>query len=336
MSLMQIGVLGINFKSAEIGTRELVSKACQRQLSWKSDAAREYSCVVLTTCNRTEIYFSADNLADAHSHLLNLLREEIPAAFEHKLYSYFGLDCFLHLAQVTSGLDSLIVAESEIQRQVRISYEQTLLYRPLPSCMHYLFQKSLKLGKEVRSSLSFSQTQVTIAKILYEISQQMWKDFSQIPLLFIGNSEINRRVMAYFKRKGVRNISLCTRSPFSAQEMAEKEGLSLLPWEKLSTWTDYPLVICGSNAPHYIVSHPRDHLATRLIFDLSVPRNVDPLLARHPLLTLLNMEELSKLIDSCQRRSAIEIDRAEGILLEGVQRYVAFFRQKGVRGVICA
>ena len=325
---MQIGVLGINFKSAPIGTREDVTKACQRQLSWTSDAGREYSCVVLTTCNRTEIYFSTEDLAAAHSDLLHLLREEIAAPFEHTLYSYFGADCFLHLAQVTSGLDSLIVVESEIQRQVKIAYEQTLLYRDLPSCMHYLFQKSLKLGKEVRSSLCFSQSQISIAKVLYAISQQMWKDLSKVPLLFIGNSEINRQVMAYFKKKGAGQISLCTRSFLS--------NVTLLAWEELSRWEEYPLVICGSNAPHPIVFSPSPQVATRLIFDLGVPRNVDPALAGHSLLTLRNMEELRDLIDSCQRTNTLEIHQAQATLFERVQCYVSLFRQKNNRAVVCA
>jgi glutamyl-tRNA reductase len=333
---MRIGVLGISFKSAEIGIREFVSKACQKRISRFSDTARKCACVVLSTCNRTEIYFSSDNLAETHSELLHLLREEIPVAFEHKLYSYFGFDCFLHLAQVTSGLDSAIVAESEIQHQVKLAYQQTQLHYSLPSCMHYLFQKSLKLGKEIRSSLSLSHNHVTIAKILYEISCQMLKNLSEAPLLFIGNSEINRRVMAYFKRKGIEKISLCTRSLHSAREMAEKEGLSLLSWEKLPSWQDYPVVICGSNAPHYIVSHPHAELEARLVFDLSVPRNVDPSLSRHPYLTLLNMEELSGLIEIRQKKNSLEINRAEAIIFEGVQRHLHSFRQKEKRVFACA
>ena len=325
---MRIGVLGINYKSAEISTQEIISKACRKRLSRESETAEKYHCVILATCNRTEIYFSADNLAEAHSELLNILREEISIPFEHKLYSYFGFDCFLHLAYVTSGLDSVIVAESEIQRQVKISYEQTLLHYSLPSCMHYLFQKCLKLGKEIRTNLPLTQNQVSIAKILFQISEHFLKDLSDVPLLFIGNSEINRKVIAFFKRKGIRKITLCTRALHSAREMAEKEELSLLSWENLSQWQEFPLVICGSNAPHYIVDNPGDAMCTRLIFDLSVPRNVDPRLSRHPNLALLNMEELSILIERKQQKNFLEINRAESIILNGVQRYLESFRQK--------
>jgi glutamyl-tRNA reductase len=333
---MHIGVLGINFKSAEIDIREFVSKACLKRFAKIGDTAKNYACVVLSTCNRTEIYFSASDLAEAHSELLNILREEIFVPFEHKLYSYFGIDCFLHLAKVTSGLDSAIVAESEIQRQVKIAYEQTLLYYSLPSCMHYLFQKSLKLGKNIRSNFFLLQNQVSIAKILFEISQDLLDKLSILPVLFIGNSEINRRILAYFKRKGVKNLSLCTRSLSSAAEMAQKHGLSLLAWEELYLWQNFPLVICGSNAPHYIVSHPTSELTTRLVFDLSVPRNVDPSLSRHPQVTLLNMESLSPLIENRQKKNRIEIHQAESILFNGVHRYMHSFQQKEKRMVVCA
>ncbi|MGC1877928.1 MAG: glutamyl-tRNA reductase [Rhabdochlamydiaceae bacterium] len=332
---MRIGVLGINYKSSEIGTRESVSKACQIKISQGSAIAEDYRCVVLSTCNRLEIYFSCENLAEAHSALLNMLREEIDTAFEHKLYSFFGLDCFMHLAGVTSGLDSAIIAESEIQRQVKVAYEQTLLHYSLPSCMHFLFQKSLKLGKQIRSTFSLSQNGVTIAKILFQLSEHLLGGLSDLPVLFIGNSEINRKGMAHFKRKGVKKITLCTRSLLSAKEMSEKEGLTLLPWEKLPSWQEYPLIICGSNAARYIVDNPGENLTARLIFDLSVPRNVDPILARHPKLILLNMEELTVLIERKQEKNLLEINRAETLILEGVQRYYHTFRQKEKRTFAC-
>lgn len=333
---MKIGVLGINHKSAEIAVREYVSKAVLSRISRESEIGERLHCVTLSTCNRTEIYFSADNLAEAHSELLQVLREEIPLAFEHKLYSYFGVDCFLHLSRVTAGMDSVIIAESEIQRQVKSAYELTLVHYALPSVMHYLFQKCLKLGKLIRSSLPLTQNQVTIPKILFQISEHLFHSLSALPVLFIGNSEINRKVMAYFKRKGVKKIDLCTRSVLSAKEMAEKEQISLLSWEQISVWQEYPVVICGSNAPHYLLKEAGHALQTRLVFDLSMPRNVAPHLARHPQLTLLNMEELSALLEQKQEKNLIEINRAEAVLFEGVQRYLYSFHQKAKRVYQCA
>lgn len=317
---MHIGVLGISYKSAEIDVRECVAKACRFRI------AENYPCVVLSTCNRSEIYFSADNLADRHSDLLHALREEIPIPFEHKLYSFFGFDCFMHLARVTAGLDSAIIAESEIQRQVKVAYEQTMVNYSLPSCMHYLFQKSLKLGKKVRSDFSFAQNQVSIPKILFQIKEVVHRP--DVSILFIGNSEINRKVIDYFKRKGLKNLTLCTRNPDSARQIFEHDELKLLPWDKISSWQDYPIVICGSNAPHCLIDSPTENLQTRLIFDLSVPRNVHPSLSRHPRLILLNMEQLTGLIVKQQEKNLQEIERAENVIVQGVQRYHFSYRQK--------
>lgn len=332
---MQIGVLGVNHKSAEIAIREQVAQACQIRLPRDGEVAENYHCVVLSTCNRSEIYFSSDNLAEAHSVLLNLLREEIDIPFEHKLYSFFGFDCFIHLATVTSGLNSVIIAETEIQRQVKIAYEETMLHYNLPSCMHFLFQKSLRLGKQIRSEFLLSQNQVTVPKILFQISESLFKNLSEQPILFVGNSVINRKVMTYFKRKGVKRITLCTRALHSAKEFAEKEELQLLPWERLSLWQEYSIIICGSNAPHVIANKPEDKLNTRLIFDLSIPRNVDPSLSRHPQFLLLNIEELTALIEGKQEKNLIEINRAEMVILESVQRYHDLFRQKEKRVLEC-
>lgn len=333
---MHIAVLGINYKSAEICIREFVSRACRKRLSGESEVAEMLHCVILSTCNRTEIYFCAENLAEAHSQLLHVLREEVPIAFEHKLYSYFGIDCFMHLAHVTSGLDSAIIAESEIQRQVKVAYQHTLLHYRLPSCMHYLFQKCLKLGKGVRSEVPLTDTQVSVPKTLFQISSHLMKDLDALPILFIGNSEINRKVIAYFKRRGVHQLSLCTRSLYSAKEMAEKDHLTLLSWEQLPKWQEYPLVICGTNASGYVIETPAHALRTRLIFDLSMPRKVNPALAGHPQIVLLNIQELSELIESEQKKNRLEIDRAEELIASSVQRYIHSYRQKEERAHLCA
>lgn len=176
---------------------------------------------------------------------------------------------------------------------------------------------------------------MTIAKILFQISESLFKKLADLSILFIGNSEINRKVIAYFKRKGVKKMTLCTRALLSAKAMAEKEELSLLPWERLSLWQEYPIVICGSNTPHAIVNKTHDKLNTRLIFDLSIPRNVDPFLSRHPQLLLLNIEELTILIEEKQEKNVLEINRAETLALEGVQRYHHAFCQKERRLLEC-
>jgi glutamyl-tRNA reductase len=344
---MRIGVLGINHKSSELSFQELLARACRKRLCCDEEISQRLSCVVLSTCNRTEVYFSSNDLAAAHSELLQTLREEIDEPFEHKLYTYFGADCFTHLALVTAGLDSMILVESEIQRQVRIAYENTALYYRLPSCMHYLFQKCLQIGKQVRSSIFPPTGHTSLSGMIWQIGQWVFNSTASKRVLFIGNSEINRKTLLLLKRKGVHQISLCTRSPASAEELKSSHQVTLIDWTQLSSWKQFDWIICGTHAPDYLIScqdlrsnvnidsdDALERMTPKLILDLSVPRNVEPALARHPQITLLNMEEVGHLIERKEQRDCIEVQRMEAFVWDRVRKHVLLFHQKETKALL--
>jgi len=328
---MRIGVLGINHKSSELSLREILARACLHQFSHQMPIAQEFRCVVLSTCNRSEIYFSAEDLAVAHAEILSCLRKEVAEPFEHKLYTYFGFDCFFHLAMVTSGLDSVILGESEIQRQVKLAYEATLLYYSLPSCMHFLFQKSLKIGKQIRSTgLSLGEDK-TLSGMILQMSRWFFENIENKKILFIGNSEINRRTMASFKRKGMHSMALCTRGVLSAEEIGKELGLSIYDWSHLDAWIDYDLVICGTNHAHYVLTPKQIEgriLKTRLLVDLSVPRTVDPLLGKHSQLTLFNIEELGRFTDQKRHSDDDVFNHLKEMVWSFVHRQIEIFHCK--------
>ena len=335
---MRVGLIGINYKSSELSLRELLAKVCQVCFGGESEDAERLCCVLLSTCNRTELYFSADDLAEAHSEILHILRAKVDLPFEHKLYSYFNEDCFTHLALVTTGLDSVIIAESEIQRQVKEAYENACLYHRLPSCMHFMFQKSLKIGKSFRTSSSLVRTNVTLEGLIYDLSQIIYKDIRSASLLFIGNSEINRKILGYFKHKEIHNLTLCTRGLVSAQELSREYDLNFLKWDDMSAWHEFDIVICGTNQHDYLIfpeQVPQGHLANnRMIFDLSMPRNADPRLSRHPQITLLNIEELGGLIDKRQKHHFLEIAAAEENIRSDVQWQLGIFEARSVYSTV--
>jgi len=335
---MQIGILGINHKSADLSTRELFAKACYKRLQLGSEVVLEFACVPLFTCHRTEIYFSAEDLAAAHSVLLQLLREEISASFEHQLYAYFGYDCFLHLALVTAGLDSVIIGESDIQRQVKLAYQQACLYASFPSPMHYLFQKCLQLGKYVRSEHLIVSKQISIPHILYETSCHLFSTKPLPRLLFIGNSEINRKVIAYFRHKAGYEITLCTRSMHSAQAFAVKYALNLLLWEQMNQWKEYDMLVSGTNTTCFLLHWQESIPKTRLIFDLGVPRNIDPELAKHPHTLLLNMDQIGDLLEKRQKNESTGLKQVERAVQHKVRAYVALFQEKSIfqEKLLCA
>lgn len=332
---MRVGVLGINYKSSDLQLREFLAKACQTSFGNESFFSSQFKVVLLSTCNRTEIYFSAEDLAQVHSELLAILRGKIELPFEHKLYSYFGVECFAHLATVTSGLDSVIIAETEIQKQVKTAYENACLYYTLPSCLHFMFQKCLKIGKEMRSSFPLSRGGVTLEGMIFHLSKLLLKDMKKTSVFFLGNSEINRKILSYFVRKGVGPITLCTRAPHSAKELKDNYSIQLVDWSSLSSWKDYDLVICATNQQEYLLFYEQADFTckTRLVCDLGIPRNADPYLKQHPGITLFNVEELGRLIDQKQDYRKKEIESSAEKIRFFVEKQFGLFHNKQKKDV---
>jgi glutamyl-tRNA reductase len=337
---MRVGMIGINYKSSDLVLRELLARTSQKHLTYDHWEKTDFFYVFLYTCNRTEIYFSAPDLAEAHSELLSVLRQDVFVPFEHKMYSYFGAECFGHLAKVTSGFDSVIFGETEIQRQVKEAYELACLYQTLPSSMHFMFQKSLKIGKEIRTAFILPKDNVSIESAVSELMRCFFSDFSRLSVLFVGHSEINRKILPYIRNKGVSNLYLATRSFPSAKELMVKNDLKPMPWEELERWTEFDVVICGTHSTDYLIrSEHMSHaceIKNRLAIDLCMPRNVDPYLAKHPQITLFNIEELGHLIDQKQKMSQKENEQIKEKIEEAVCRQITLFDEKKRKVFTCA
>lgn len=305
--MLSIGVLGINHKTADLDLREAIARGAQ-SLSGERALFFLYPTILLSTCNRTEIYFSAEDLAQAHSDLLAYLRMQIGEPFEHRLYSYFGIDCFFHICKVAAGLDSAILGESEIQRQVKVAYASS---RKLSPCLHFGFQKALKVSKEIRSHLALQQGAPTLYRTLWRLAE--WKNRQ---ILLVGYSEINRGLISFLLHKGVKNFSLCTRNP----SQVEMDGVHVVNRSILSRWPEYDVIVCATKADEYLIRGTGRK--TQVIFDLSVPRNVDPQVEA----LLYNIEEVNRLTE--QKEAAHTLDGCEAFIWENVLKLAQIYRMK--------
>lgn len=328
---MRIGVVGINHKLADLQLRELLAKGSQRRFGAGSSAHRDHSFVLLSTCNRTEIYFCSEDLSTTHTYLLNILRQEVPQEFDQKLYSYFGHDCFLHLSRVAAGLDSAIIAETEIQGQVKNAYEAAAEYTQLPKDMHFLFQKALRIGKKVRTDLPLQRGLPDIEHAILNIGWQELKNPSEAKVLFVGASDINQKILQFFIEKQMRHLAICNRSTASAEKIATNKGIATLPWSQLNEWHNFDWIIFGTKAPEYILTPrqlPKELQQDKLIIDLSVPRNVDPLLGRHPHLILFNIDQINRTLKNRKQQVIHTIAQAEHMIATSTKNLINAFHEK--------
>jgi glutamyl-tRNA reductase len=328
---MRIGVVGINHKLANLKLREQLAKTCQKCFGPLQAVHNNHHFILLSTCNRTEVYFSSDDLTSTHIYLLSILRREVEEEFDHKLYSYFGVDCFSHLTRVALGLDSAIIAETEIQGQVKLAYENTSDYYAMPKDLHFLFQKSLAISKKLRSELKLGRGMPDLEHAVLQIGKHFFQIPEQARVLFIGASEINRKVLSFLKNKNFSNVTLCNRSDHQAANLSELHGIHYLTWAELNRWFEYDWIIFGTKSPNYLITHQeisQRSISQKLIMDLCVPRNVDPKLGQDSRITLLNIDQINRLLKIRHRHMTQTLADAEQRVAEATHQHAMRYAEK--------
>lgn len=293
---MRMGVLGVNHKLATLQLRERLAKGCQEWVHSVFKRPSEAALVLLSTCNRTEVYFSSEDLALTHTEILMHLREEVEEEFDQKLYTYFGIDCFRHLVRVTAGLDSAIRGETEIQGQVALAYAEAAKAQSLPAELHFLFQKGLKTGKQIRTLIPFARGMPGLHDAILHIGSLFFPSVRQAKILFIGASSIHTHLIAGFKRRGMTDLTLCNRTLQRSQEVAKEHQIQVLDWSDKELWSQYDWVLCATKAQSFLLTRQQLCYPKRrqLLMDLSVPRNIDPSLKEEEFITLYDIDAIQE------------------------------------------
>lgn len=326
---MRIGVIGINHKSAPLELRERVARGFLSEFGEKKNS---FQGILLSTCNRTELYFcprslpsflkhlARVNITEAHIEILSNLKKSVEGEFEYALYSYFGQDCFNHLGRVISGVDSAIFGESDIQRQAKIAYQVATKKNPLSHELHYLFQKGLKIGKDMRSSFLLAQKDMSLSHAIHSILEWNIKSLPKAKVLFIGNSTINRKLINFFGQLGYKEMTLCTR-----MTEGDLPKIALGNWDILENWEEYDVVISATYHDDFILKSPRKEIKDTLLFDLSIPRTIDPKLSKHPRLKLYNIDQIGQIAHI--KRGGKEIALCDKIIENAVSRQIQLFKK---------
>lgn len=331
---MRVGIIGINHKLADLQLRECFAIACQKRFHSLAEMQETHPFILLSTCNRTEIYFSSSDLAETHSLFLQILKEEIQEDFEQKLYSFFSQDCFLHLTKVATGLDSAIFAETEIQGQVKNAYEHASKQRKLPFSLHFLFQKSLKIAKELRTNFLSERGLQDLEQAIYQMGYQLFKKSIKPSILFVGGSEINLKVLEYLLKKDYGTISLCNRTQERAEMLSAKFSIPCLPWQELHRWHEFDWVILGTKAQEYLIRETclvNPFEKQKLLIDLALPRNADPEIAKDPRIQLLNIDEINHMVNLGRKKVSEQMHKADHALLQAVIKQAELYHTKSAK-----
>ncbi len=296
---MKFGVLGISFWRSSLIIREELIRILETIFA---DYFEQFStCIPLFTCNRVEVYFCSENVDDYLNQLMRIIEERTQKIMKSSFYYYFDEKCLYHLVKVVSGLDSPVLGETEIQGQVKRAYQQVCNQRKLPPLLHLLFQRSLHIGKKLRSRENFTFIKESFEQLIFDlIKKKFCSDFLSRKVLFVGFSKINKKVFSFFSKKGFLYLQFYSIS--QQNEKIDVKNLNryfFISQSELKSIWNYDVIIFGSNSKSLIFKD--FHIFTdnfkkeRLIFDLGVPRNFN-LDYKERLLDVYNMDNLNSLL----------------------------------------
>ncbi len=344
---MLINLVGVNHQSAPLTVRE---KAAVRNGNIQESLVQLAECVphgiILSTCNRTEIY-TVEESPSAGKAGLDFLRKhlDIPATgMLRYTYSYRDQDAATHLFRVASGLDSMIVGEYEILGQVGNALEAAEKAGMAELPLRHLFQDAIRAGRRVREETGLSKNALSVSSVAVELATNIVGDLKSCDMLVIGAGEAGGLVAKAACKRGIRQILVASRKIERAAALAATLGGSAIDLSNLvRELHTCSIVVTCADAPHWLltVQQVEDAMKGRpavplVAIDIAVPRNIEPAVAQVNNVFLYNIDDLTRITDENRRLREKEIAHAEEIVASEVGKFISWWQEYNVRPVISA
>lgn len=318
--------LGLNCHTAPVGVRERFSVP-KRELANTLRALHALppveECVVLSTCNRTEIYCCTAQPEAAAQVLLTHFRVE-PALLGH-FYRYEQQRALTHLARVAAGLDSAVLGETEIFGQLKDAYEAAHAAGTTARGLNRLFQRVFSIGKKVRHNTRITGGPTSVGAAGVQMAQEFLGSLEGRNILIVGAGEAARTTAQSLCSRGAESIFVANRSYERAEKLAAEVGGKVI---RFTDWVPYleniDIVIVSTASPVYVVSPPVLERVQQVrqrplcLIDLSVPRNADPACAEVPGVYLYDMDAMVAATEATRKARAAEVGACETMIAEWV------------------
>jgi glutamyl-tRNA reductase len=338
-----LGILGLNHRSAPLDVREKVAFPAEAQ----GDALAELvgtpgvaEAVLVSTCNRTEVYFRADDEAPVRAWLEGAARRSGVELASH-LYSHAGDEAVRHAFRVAAGLDSMVLGEPQILGQVKQSVRTAEGAGAIGATLSRLFQNTFAVAKQVRTETALGAQSISMAAASLRLAQNLFGDLSRTTLLLVGVGEMVELAATYFVAQRPREVVVANRTLERAEALAERYGAQAIALSELpERFASFDLVITATASPTPIIGRALVEAARRarkrrpiFIVDLAVPRDVEAEVAGIDDVFLYTVDDLGKIVQegADARRSAVA--EAESIVDQQVR---AFREWQGSRAAVPA
>jgi len=335
---MQLYALGLNHHTAPLAIRERVAfepaslAGALRDLT-SGRAVRE--AAILSTCNRTELYFASEAPQHAADWLAQFHRLPLGEVAPY-LYSHPEREAVRHVFRVASGLDSMVLGEPQILGQVKEAVRHAEQAGTLGTLLHKLFQSSFAVAKEVRSTTAIGANIVSMAAAAVHLAERIFERIDEQNVLFIGAGEMIELCVAHFAGAGPKSIAIANRTEARALALAERCGGKTLTMEALAealprfdivvSCTASPLPIVGLGMVERAVKARRHR--PMVMVDLAVPRDIEAEVAALDDVFLYSVDDLAQVVEAGLESRQQAVVEAEGIIEGRVDGFLHWMRTR--------
>jgi glutamyl-tRNA reductase len=337
---MGIVVVGLSHKSAPIEVREklyfpedTLPDALRKLMSY--EGIRE--SLIVSTCNRVEIYASVQDSAQGIDQIKRYISEYhgIPReALEGSLYVYPDAQGVRHTFRVASSLDSLVVGEAQILGQLKDAFDISLKTKTTSTILNKLIKKSISVAKRVRTETRLAEGAVSISSAAVELAKKIFGDLTGKTVMLLGAGEMAELAAQHLLGNGVKNIMVANRTFERAEELAKEFKGDAIRFEHFpDALVMVDILICATGAQQYVVKRDmvnkvikdRRHKPIFMI-DISNPRNIDPEVDKVDNVYLYDIDDLQSKVNVNTEGRAKEAERAEEIVTQEVETYLQWER----------
>jgi len=342
---MHIVVVGLNHRTAPIEVRERLAFRAE-QLPAAYTALRQEvglsESLILSTCNRVEIYAGVPHLDGTHERVRAFLsahgRFHVEELHPH-LYAYADPQSVEHLFAVAGGLDSMVLGETEILHQVKHAYEQARSHGTAGKTLNALFQKALNAGKAVQARTAIGRGCVSVGSVAIEFAQKIFGDLRPYTVVLVGAGKIGELTLKRLTARGVSRVRILNRSLERAQELASAYGGWAHRLDDLDAHlTEADIVIASTAAPDVLIRRAQVSSLMGLrrqrplcLIDLGVPRNVEPVTGELENVYLFNIDDLQGLVAHATAQRRQHVQESEAIIQHKVHHFLRWWDEERER-----
>jgi glutamyl-tRNA reductase len=348
--MSELLALGISHKTAPVALRERLAFTELEASEFAkalTASAEVREAVVISTCNRTEVYLVVGDPVQAEGDVLGLLARRAgirPTELAQEIYSPRNCDAARQLYRVTAGLESMVVGEAEIQGQVRRAHEAAMRAGSTGAFSNRLFAAALTTGKRVRTETEIGSSRVSVPSVAVDLALSVLGGLAERHVVILGAGETSELTARALAEQGAGTIFVANRHADRALSLAQRFGGSVVGLDGLPDQLLHAdIVLSSTSSPHPIVGREELELVMAeragrplLLIDIAVPRDIDAGCGELEGVSLYDIDDLQAVVARNLDTRASEIPRAQEIVEEEIQRFARWLGQLEVLPTVSA